>query len=175
DLVASKCRRGNDPAAHLVDQAEHLLVVRPGAFLDSVSLESLWRRSARLVERGNEALSVGDLGGHIGGVHGSPFIVLRGLLQEAKLLQSLTTLASKSYRVSAATPGNSLPSIHSRNAPPAVEMKVMSSATPAWLSAATVSPPPATDTSEPSFVSAAAVCASATVAVSKGGVSNAPI
>ena len=66
------------------------------------------------------------------------------------------------------------PSIHSRNAPPAVETKVKSSATPAWLSAATVSPPPATDTSEPSLVSAAAVFASATVAASKGGVSNAP-
>src|SRR4029079_44789 len=47
-------------------------------------------------------------------------------------------------------------------------------ATPRGWSAATVSPPPATETSEPSFVSAAAVLASATVAVSKGGVSNAP-
>src|SRR3546814_11057979 len=55
-----------------------------------------------------------------------------------------------------------------------VETKVKSPATPAWLSAATVSPPPATEVSEPSRVSAAAVLASATVAVSKGGVSNAP-
>src|SRR3954447_14512379 len=74
----------------------------------------------------------------------------------------------------ASTPGRGLPSIHSRKAPPAVETKVKSSATPAWLSAATVSPPPATDTSEPSLVNAAAVFASATVAASKGGVSNAP-
>ena len=34
-------------------------------------------------------------------------------------------------RVSAATPGNSLPSIHSRNAPPAVDTKVKSPPTPA--------------------------------------------
>src|SRR4029079_8241936 len=74
----------------------------------------------------------------------------------------------------AATPGSVRPSIHSRNAPPAVETKLNSPATPAWLSAATVSPPPATETSEPSLVSAAAVFASATVAASNGGVSNAP-
>src|SRR3546814_14804667 len=37
-----------------------------------------------------------------------------------------------------------------------------------------MSPPPATDTREPSLVSAAAVFANATVAVSKGGVSKAP-
>ncbi len=61
---------------------------------------------------------------------------------------------------SALTPGSSLPSIHSRKAPPAVETKVKSSATPAWLSAATVSPPPATETSWPAWVSAAAVWAS---------------
>src|SRR4051794_12394357 len=78
------------------------------------------------------------------------------------------------WRSRAATPGSVRPSIHSRNAPPAVETKAKSPATPAWLSAATVSPPPATDTSEPSLVSAAAVLASATVAVSNGGVSNAP-
>src|SRR3546814_11295041 len=79
----------------------------------------------------------------------------------------------KFYAFSASTPGNALPSIHSRKAPPAVETKVKSPATPAWLSAATVSPPPANEVSEPSRVSAAAVLASATVAVSKGGVSQA--
>src|SRR3546814_7226823 len=52
----------------------------------------------------------------------------------------------------ALTPGSSLPSIHSRKAPPAVETKVKSSATPAWLTAATVSPPPATETTAPSLV-----------------------
>src|SRR5436309_1021695 len=78
------------------------------------------------------------------------------------------------HRSSAFTPGSSLPSIHSRKAPPAVETKVKSSATPAWFSAATVSPPPATETRLPSWVSAAAVRASATVAASNGGVSKAP-
>src|SRR3954452_23827898 len=77
-------------------------------------------------------------------------------------------------RSRAATPGSLRPSIHSRKAPPAVETKVKSCVTPAWLSAATVSPPPATDTSEPSLVSAAAVLANATVAASNGGTSNAP-
>src|SRR5690349_5767055 len=77
-------------------------------------------------------------------------------------------------RSSAATPGSVRPSIHSRNAPPAVETKVKSCATPAWFSAATVSPPPATETSDPSLVNAAAMFASATVASSNGGVSNAP-
>ena len=33
--------RGDDPAAHLVDQVEHLLVVGPGAFLDAVALSAL--------------------------------------------------------------------------------------------------------------------------------------
>src|SRR3546814_9638525 len=80
----------------------------------------------------------------------------------------------KFYAFSASTPGNGLPSIHSRKAPPAVETKVKSLPTPAWLSAATVSPPPATEISEPSRVSAAAGLASATVAVSNGGVANAP-
>src|SRR3546814_10685900 len=56
----------------------------------------------------------------------------------------------KFYAFSASTPGNGLPSIHSRKAPPAVETKVKSLPTPAWLSAATVSPPPATEISEPS-------------------------
>src|SRR5262249_10212140 len=75
---------------------------------------------------------------------------------------------------SAATPGSSLPSIHSRKAPPAVETKVRSSATPATLTAATGWPPPATETSPPDLVSAAAVLASAIVARSNGVISKAP-
>ena len=50
----------------------------------------------------------------------------------------------------------------------------MSSATPAWFNAATVSPPPATETSNPLVVSAAASFATATVAVSNGASSKAP-
>ncbi len=74
----------------------------------------------------------------------------------------------------AATPGSTLPSIHSRNAPPAVEMKVKSSAAPAWFRAETVSPPPATDTSLPSRVRRAATWAAAVVAASNGAISKAP-
>ena len=76
---------------------------------------------------------------------------------------------------SAATPGSVRPSIHSRNAPPAVETKVKSPATPAWLSAATVSPPPATETRLPSLVSAAAVLRQAQPSPCRTArVSNAP-
>ena len=46
--------------------------------------------------------------------------------------------------------------------------------TPAWRSADTVSPPPATLRSAPCSVADATAFASATVAASKGGVSNAP-
>ena len=54
------------------------------------------------------------------------------------------------------TPGKGFPSIHSRNAPPAVETYEKSCDTPAWFNAATVSPPPATDTSLPALVRVAA-------------------
>src|SRR5438046_9780851 len=44
--------------------------------------------------------------------------------------------------VNAATPGNSLPSSNSSEASPPVEMNVILSASPAWSTAVTVSPPP---------------------------------
>jgi hypothetical protein len=44
--------------------------------------------------------------------------------------------------ISGAMPGSSRPSSSSKNAPPPVEMCVIRSATPAWFTAATVSPPP---------------------------------
>ena len=44
--------------AHLVDEVEHLLVARPGAFLDAIALERLGRGPARLVERGDEAVAL---------------------------------------------------------------------------------------------------------------------
>ena len=53
-------------------------------------------------------------------------------------------------------------------------MKVKSAAAPAWFNAATVSPPPATDTSLPALVSRAATRAAAVVAASNGGISKAP-
>lgn len=49
----------------------------------------------------------------------------------AILVPLLREHAPMVQRMSAATPGSSRPSIHSRNAPPAVETKVKSSATPA--------------------------------------------
>src|SRR4051812_24099729 len=150
DLAASETRGGDDPRAHFVDKVEHLLIARPGAFLDSIALERLGRGPARLVESSNEAVALANFSGHFRLIHTHPCCC------------------------NAATPGSVRPSIHSKNAPPAVETKLKSCATPAWLSAATVSPPPATDTRDPSLVRAAAVFASATVAVSNGGVSNAP-
>ena len=45
---------------------------------------------------------------------------------------------------SAATPGNSLPSRNSSEAPPPVEMWVILSSSPAWVTAAAESPPPTT-------------------------------
>src|SRR5439155_17248382 len=55
-----------------------------------------------------------------------------------RLYRFLSGIPSRLRR--AATPGSVFPSIHSRNAPPAVETKVKSSTTPAALRAATVSP-----------------------------------
>src|SRR5205823_8117896 len=51
-------------------------------------------------------------------------------------------LAHHSLSVSAATPGSSLPSSNSSDAPPPVEMQVIFSARPACLTAVTESPPP---------------------------------
>src|SRR5579864_5168104 len=150
DLPAAEAGRGDDSRPHLVDEIEHLLIIRPGAFVDPIALERLGSGTARLVERGDETVAPLNFCCHFQMVHDYPCCS------------------------NAATPGSVRPSIHSRNAPPAVETKVKSSATPAWLRAATVSPPPATDTSEPSFVNAAAILARATVAVSNGGTSKAP-
>src|SRR5262249_35249251 len=135
DLAAGEAGRRDDAAPHLVDEAEHLLVVRPCAVLDAIALQRLGRGATRLVERGDESVASLHFRHHLLLVHRHPCCS------------------------SAATPGSVRPSIHSRNAPPAVETKVKSCATPAWLSAATVSPPPATETKDPSLVSAAAVFA----------------
>ena len=45
--------------------------------------------------------------------------------------QDMIDVPDRDHAASAFTPGSSLPSIHSRKAPPAVETKVNSSATPA--------------------------------------------
>ena len=44
-----------------MDGREHLLVAAPGIIFDPVALERLGRRSARLVERGDEAGAIADL------------------------------------------------------------------------------------------------------------------
>jgi hypothetical protein len=49
-------------------------------------------------------------------------------------------------------PGRTFPSSHSKKAPPAVLINVKSSAADACFKAATVSPPPATETICPAFV-----------------------
>ncbi len=51
--------------------------------------------------------------------------------------------------LSASTPGNFLPSRNSSEAPPPVEIWVILSATPAALTAATLSPPPTMETAAP--------------------------
>ena len=71
DLVAIKGRRLDDPRAHLVDQAEHLLIIRIGVFLDAIEAKRLRRRTARLVERGNKAVFFRCLLCHFFVLHGS--------------------------------------------------------------------------------------------------------
>ena len=65
-------------------------------------------------------------------------------------------LFKQGYFFKTATPGSSLPSIHSRKAPPAVEIYENLLATPAFSRAETVSPPPATDINFPACVNSAA-------------------
>ena len=59
-LVAGEDGRGDDAAAHRVDQAEHFLVIGPSPLFDAIALERLGRRTAALVERGDETITVGD-------------------------------------------------------------------------------------------------------------------
>mmetsp|Transcript_19909 Transcript_19909/g.34327 ORF Transcript_19909/g.34327 Transcript_19909/m.34327 type:complete len:227 (+) Transcript_19909:273-953(+) len=74
----------------------------------------------------------------------------------------------------AATPGSTLPSSSSREAPPPVEMWESLSATPACSAAATLSPPP-TMVMQPWGVKAAKVLAMAVVPVANLAISNTPI
>ena len=55
------CERGafDDARAHLMNAREHFLVVGIGALIDAVSLQRLRRRTAALVEGGDEALAAG--------------------------------------------------------------------------------------------------------------------
>ncbi len=71
-LLAIEAGCSDDAAAHVVDQAEHLFVVRKGVGFDAITLQCLGRRTAALVERGDKALPRFDLVEHfgIGGGHG---------------------------------------------------------------------------------------------------------
>src|SRR5205823_3535439 len=62
--------------------------------------------------------------------------------EERQLNHLITPSLHYSFSDSAATPGNSLPSSNSSEAPPPVEMNVILSASPACLTAVTESPPP---------------------------------
>src|SRR5215470_7160473 len=73
--------------------------------------------------------------------------------------------------VSASTPGSLRPSRNSRNAPPAVEIYLIFSVTPAWVTAATVSPPPITVNAD----APATARASARVPAAKAGRSKTPM
>src|SRR5579862_8570064 len=73
--------------------------------------------------------------------------------------------------VSALTPGNSLPSRNSRDAPPPVEICEILSATPAAVTAETESPPPTIDVA-PAL--SATARASLNVPLAKAGISNTP-
>ena len=64
-FLAGEARRRNDPAAHVMDQREHFLLVGPGPLIDAIPLERLGGRSARLIERGDEALAAGNLLHHL--------------------------------------------------------------------------------------------------------------
>ena len=80
-------------------------------------------------------------------------------------------VAAAYFSVSAATPGSSLPSRSSSEAPPPVEMKVILSPKPNCFTAVTESPPPM-------IVTAPVICATASaiarVPFAKGAISKMP-
>ena len=139
-LVASEGGRLDDPRAHLVNEVEHLRFIRPGAFVDAVKLERFRCRATRLIKRCNEAVLVRGLRGHFL-VH--LFLLSRAIsrIQYVNARSSATmplprppisidsigsvpddhALPVRCQPFSTSTPGSSLPSIHSRKAPPAVE------------------------------------------------------
>ena len=64
-LVAGEGGRLDDAGTHLVDEIEHLVLVRICAFRDAVELQRLRRRAARLVEGRDETVLVRGLRRHI--------------------------------------------------------------------------------------------------------------
>src|SRR5204862_8308452 len=88
-LAVAEAGRCDDPGAHLMDEVEHLLVARPRAVFDPVTLECLGRGPARLVERGDEAVAPFHLRGHFRLVHASPLLFPMPRRPEAYALPSI--------------------------------------------------------------------------------------
>ena len=61
DPIATEVRAGDDARAHLVDNAEHLLVTRVAVLIDSVQAQRLGRAATTLIEGGDETGFVLDL------------------------------------------------------------------------------------------------------------------
>ena len=60
DMLAGEGGGGDDPASHLVDEGEHLLVAVIGALLHAVGPEGLGGAAAALVQGGDKAFSMLD-------------------------------------------------------------------------------------------------------------------
>ena len=65
DFLAIEGGGLDDAGAHLVDQAEHFLVIGIGVFIHAIEAEGFRRGAAGLVKRGNEAILLGNLPGHL--------------------------------------------------------------------------------------------------------------
>ena len=63
-LAVAEAGRGNDAAAHLVDQRKHFVFIGEGILADAIAGQRLWCGAAALVQRGNETLPVFDLVQH---------------------------------------------------------------------------------------------------------------
>ena len=70
NLVTGERARLDNPHAHRVDQAEHLVIGRPGIRIDAIALQRLGRGPARLVKRGDETFACGYFAGLFCMVHG---------------------------------------------------------------------------------------------------------
>ena len=86
---------------------------------------------------------------------------------------ALAFLASTGRSSKTVTPGSSRPSRNSSDAPPPVEMWVIRSARPCWVTAATESPPP-TMTVAPASARSASIRATALVPWANDGISKTP-
>ncbi len=77
-LPDAEAGRVDDPAAHLVDEAEHFLVAAPRAVFDAIARQGLGRGTARLVERGDKAVAAFDFRGHFRLIYFFPCFTVSG-------------------------------------------------------------------------------------------------